>query len=311
MTTSTALPATHTAFGVTWHLPMDFPPFAPVEGFHPADVVVVEEPVPRPSPQADWAGPLRAVENGSVTFGVPGAGRMRITGGNRIGFERHDDWTEESIRLMLMGPGAALVLHQRGVLPLHGSGVVTDHGAVLVVGHSGAGKSSTLGAFVDRGFTVLCDDLAAVTLEDDGTALVHPGTQVVKLWADSAASLGWDTEGLERVRPELEKFMVPLRHRGDAPVPLAAVYQVTAHNQPTLEMMVRERAAKFNVLLDHTWQKMTVKRMGLHGSHFTRATTIADSIRVVTIRRPEGVSVAENGLLDAILTDLKQTEARP
>lgn len=304
MTEQTANRATHRAFGLTWHLPFDFPPYATVDEDVEADVLVVEEQVPHPSERASWAGPLRAVEDGAVTFGVPGAARMHISGGQRIAFQRHDDWTDEDLRLMLMGPGAALLLHQRGALPLHGSGVLTEHGAVLVVGHSGMGKSTTLGALADRGFPVVCDDLAAVTLDADGVPRVHPGAQVMKVWADSAAALGWSTDGLSRVRPELEKFVVPLSRRTAEPVPLVAVYQLTVHNDRDVQLHQRERAAKFNVILDHTWQKMTVKRMGLHGQHFTRATRVADAVRIVTVRRPEGVPVSENGLVDVILEDL-------
>ena len=182
--------ATHRAFGLTWAMPLEFPPYAEVDEAVEADVEVVEGPVPRPSDRANWAGPLRAVEGGSVTFGMWGAARMHISGGTHIVFQRNDDWTPEALRLLLMGPGAALILHQRGMLPLHGSGIVTDCGAVLVVGHSGAGKSSILGAFMERGFPVLCDDLAAVSLDPTGVPLVHPGSQVMKLWADSAESLG-------------------------------------------------------------------------------------------------------------------------
>jgi len=203
-----------------------------------------------------------------------------------------------------MGPGAAFVLHQRGVLPLHGSGIVTDHGAVLFVGHSGAGKSTLTGAFIDRGFPVVGDDLAAVSVPADGHPTVAPGTTTLKMWADSVESLGWNTDGLERVRPELAKFVVPVRGRVDAPVRLAAIYHLGTHNGRTVVFEPRERAAKFNTVLDHTWQKMTVKRMGLHGIHFRRAVAIADAVPVVGVRRPDGVAVHDSGIVDLILADL-------
>lgn len=298
--------ATHRAFGLAWHLPFDFPPYAVIDADDvPADVIVAEEPVPRPSLDANWAGPLRAVEGRAITFGMPGSARMRITDGNRIAFQRHNDWTEEGLRLLLMGPGAALILHQRGVLPLHGSGIVTDRGAVLIVGHSGAGKSTTLGAFMDRGYPELCDDLAAVTVDDDGVARVFPGTQVMKVWADSASSLGWQTDGLARVRPELEKFVVPISRQTVEPVPLFAVYQLSTHNGSTVELEHRQKSAKFNAILDHTWQKMTVKRMGLHGEHFRRAVAVADRVRVVQVRRPDGVGIDDSDLVDRIIADVE------
>jgi hypothetical protein len=295
--------ATHRAFGLTWAIPFDFPPFAVVEDGGPADIVVVEQDVPRPAADANWAGPLRAVEGSQITFGMPDAARMLITDGNRIAFERHDTCTEESLRLLLMGPGAALLLHQRGRLPLHGSGIVTEKGAILLVGHSGAGKSTTLGALMDRGYPVLCDDLAAVDLDASGRAVVYPGTQVMKVWSDSAESLGWATDGLPRVRPEFEKFVVTLREQTTEAMPLVAVYQLSTHNEPDVVLTPKTSTAKFNALLDHTWQKMTVKRMGLHGQHFERIVAVANQVRVVQVKRPVGVPIDENGLVDMLVAD--------
>ena len=308
--------ATHRAFGVTWAIPFDFPPYARIDDAvgTDADVVIVEEPVPPAAADAIWAGPLRAVTGSAITYGMPDEGRMRITDGNRIGFERLDGCTDEALRLLLMGPGAALILHQRGRLPLHGSGIVIDTpdgpAAILLVGHSGAGKSTTLGAFMDLGYPVLCDDLAAVDLDEDGRAVVYPGTQVMKVWSDSAQSLGWQTDGLPRVRPELEKFIVPLREQGSDAVPLVAIYQIVLHNEPDVVLTEKSSAAKFNALLDHTWQKMTVKRMGLHRQHFEHIVAVANQVRVVQVKRPDGVPITDHDLVDRIIADFSSHEPR-
>lgn len=139
------------------------------------------------------------------------------------------------------------------------------------------------------GYPMLAEDLAAVRLDMAGVAWVEPGVQVTKLWADSAAALGQPTAGLSRVRPELEKFVVPV---GAALVktaaPLAALYVLSAHNEPAIVLEERRDARKFNALLDHTWQKLVVKRMGLHGSHFQRAVAVANQARIVRVQRPEG-----------------------
>ncbi len=299
-------PATHRAFGLTWHVPFDFPAFNTVDADGsdaPADVEVVEAEVPPVSAQAQWAGPLRAVENRCVTYGMPDAARMLISDGDRIAFQRHPGGSDEAFRLALMGPASALVLHQRGALPLHGSGIVTERGAILILGHSGAGKSTTLGAFMDRGYAVLCDDLAAVALTAEGRAVVFPGTRVLKVWADSAASLGWRTDGLPRVRTELEKYLVPLSGQSPDPVPIAAIYQLSTHNGREVQMRPRERAAKFNALLDHTWQKMTVKRMGLHMEHFQHVVAIANQVPVIQVLRPDGVPIDRSDLVERIEAD--------
>ena len=105
------------------------------------------------------------------------------------------------------------------------------------------------------------------------------------------------------MRPELDKFVVPLNTVLHAkPARLRAVYALATHNQYGIELEPRCDARKFNALLDHTWQKLVVKRMGLHGAHFQRAITVASQAHIVTVRGPRG-EFRLNGLADALEAD--------
>jgi hypothetical protein len=267
------------------------------------DVVARWGEVPPPPPSALAAGPLRQVTPGEARFGLPGVVRLLVRGGNEIIVERQPGADDAMIRLLLLGTGAALLLHQRGVLPLHASAIVTPAGAVLFMGHSGAGKSTLLNEFLRRGYPMLAEDLAAVRLDADGVAWVEPGVQVTRLWADSAAALGQSTDGLRRVRPGLEKFVIPVASAlATEAVRLVAIYVLSPHNQPAIALEESRDARKFNALLDHTWQKLVVKRMGLHAAHFQRAVAVANQARIVRVSRPEGeFRLAE--LADAVEAD--------
>src|SRR5262249_2884356 len=94
-------PVTHPAFGLTRAPPLPFPPLPQADRAGEPAVVVVEGDVPRPGPTAEWAGPLRAVEEGSVIFDLPGAARLRISRGCRIEVERLPGGTEEALRLLV------------------------------------------------------------------------------------------------------------------------------------------------------------------------------------------------------------------
>jgi len=279
----------YAAYGLIWRMPLACPELHAAPAGLSADVTVQYGELPPAPAHALAAGPLRQVTPEEARFGLPGVARLLVRGGNEIIIERQPDADDEMIRLLLIGTGAALLLHQRGLLPLHASAVVTPAGAVLFLGHSGAGKSTLLGEFLRRGYPMLAEDLAAVRLDAEGRAWVEPGVQVTKLWADSAAMLGQSTDGLPRVRPELEKFVFPVTAAlVDAPAHLAAIYVLSSHNQPTIHLEERRDARKFNALLDHTWQKLVVKRMGLHGAHFQRAVAVANQARIVRVSRPEG-----------------------
>ncbi len=291
------------AYGLIWRMPMRCPELRAAPTGSGVDVSVQYSELPPPSAQAVAAGPLRQVTPGEARFGLPGVARLMVRGGNEILIERQPEADDDMVRLLLLGTGMALLLHQRGLLPLHASAIVAPAGAILFMGHSGAGKSTLLNEFMRRGYPMLAEDLAAVRLAADGAAWVEPGVQTTKLWADSAAVLGQSTDGLARVRPELEKFLVPVEGPlAAAPAPLAAIYTLASHNQPTVTLEERRDARKFNALLDHTWQKLVVKRMGLHGAHFQRAIAVANQARIVRVQRPdEGFQLKE--LADAIEAD--------
>lgn len=55
--------------------------------------------------------------------------------------------------------------------PLHGSSVCAGDGALLLLGPTGAGKSSLAAALDARGYSLLCDDTAAV----DSSGVLWPG----------------------------------------------------------------------------------------------------------------------------------------
>ena len=296
-------------YGLVWQIPFDCPELRPAAVDRAPDVIVRWGEVPPPETAIQAAGPLRQVAPGEARVGLPDVARLLVRDGNEILIERGPAAQVQMIRLLLLGTGMALLLHQRGLLPLHASAIVTDAGAVLFVGHSGAGKSTLLNEFLRRGFAMLAEDIAAVRLDEDGRAWVEPGVQTTKLWADSAAHLGHTTAGLARVRPEMEKFVVPMTDAlAGAAAPLAAMYVLTPHNEPVISLEERRDARKFNVILDHTWQKLVVKRMGLHGVHFQRAVAVANQARIVRVLRPES-EFRLTELADSIEADFTALQA--
>lgn len=275
------------------------------------DVTVRLAELPPVAGDLQFVGPLRQVGPTEARFGLPNVGRMSVRHGQEVLIDRHPSADDSLVRLMLVGTAAALILHQRGVLPLHASGIQTPAGAVLFMGHSGAGKSTLLNAFVRRGYRMVSEDLAAVRLNDQGHPWVSPGVQVTKLWADSAAALGQNTDGLRRVRPELEKFIVPVpsAQLAQGQLPVLAVYALSTHQQSDLLIEERQDVRKFNALLDHTWQKLVVKRMGLHTHHFKLAASVVNKVPIVRVCRPEG-QFALNPMLDALEADFLQRQGQ-
>lgn len=150
--------------------------------------------------------------------------------------------------VLTRGLAACLVL--RGVPLLHACAIVFDTRAVLVLGASGAGKSTTAAAAVARGAAILTDDMAALTLRDDGV-YVEPGARRLRLYERTAGALGWETADLPRVFAD---DFLPAKHRVDVSVDdgtfcdrsvaLGAIYVLGAREPagPRLEELTPQHA---------------------------------------------------------------------
>jgi hypothetical protein len=130
--------------------------------------------------------------------------------------------------------------------------------------------------------------MLALTINEQGQVIALPGFPQVKLWADSAAALGRSTDGLRRVMREYEKYVAPEHERFDpTPAPLRAMYFLRAHNLPELLLESMAHTARFNALLDNTWQKLALAGMGLREWHFLTAARIASWTYAARLTRPQ------------------------
>ena len=294
--------ANYFSFGLGWAIPFSCPELHPIMDKQPADVVVRLGNVPKSLNGARPAGPLLQVTPEQVLFRFPSMAAFLINGGDEI-IIQSTGGIDHQVRLFLFGTVSALLLMQRGLLPLHASGIVTPKGAVLFAGHSGYGKSTLLASFLRRGYPMLTDDLAAIELTRTAPH-VFPSFPSMKLWQDSATQVGQETAGLQRVRDEsLDKFSVPVEFEmAKGAVPLYAIYALQPLNKTAVSLESLTHAKKFNVFLDHTWQKLTLRRQGRHAAHFKQVTAVANQVRVVRVYRPEKPFLLDE-LTDAIEAD--------
>jgi hypothetical protein len=155
-------------------------------------------------------------------------------------------WTEwtapvtlEDITAFLLGQIFAFALHLRGYVCLHASAVAVQGQAVLFAGEPGMGKSSTAAAFVERGFGLLADDVAAIRREGEGRWVVAPGFPLLRLWPDSAEFLygAAAARELPRAQPGEDKRLLGLgRSPGkfqSEPTPLGGIYLLAPRSAET------------------------------------------------------------------------------
>ncbi len=132
---------------------------------------------------------------------------------------------------LLVGPVFSCLLRQRGLTCLHGAVLALDDRVIALVGPAGAGKSTTSLGLVQRGATLISDDLV-VLRERDGRPVVSAGAPRLRLPDDSARALHGSADDLAPIaihayRESAKRYFElpsPAAHASDAPVALDAVY---------------------------------------------------------------------------------------
>ena len=136
---------------------------------------------------ATHAGVLWRGRRGRLLLDIPEVARYLVSDGQLIEVEPVPGADAAEVRRFLrMTPAAALYL-QRGIPVLHASVALTPGGcAVVLAGDSGAGKSVLLSALLHRGWRLLADDLAPVTLDEDRVPVALPTWPRIRQWPGRA-----------------------------------------------------------------------------------------------------------------------------
>lgn len=212
--------------------------------------------------------------------------RYLIRNGNEIIFQSAPDADGDVVQLFLTGSAFGALLLQRGLLPLHGSAVATPKGAVLFVGPSGNGKSTIAGAFHQRGYPVLSDDVSAIFTTAEGPQVL-PAYPRLLLWADAVHRLEASKTDLRPAHARQEKYQYPIRAGFPAEaLPLHAIYVLTPGTCNELKLTPLSGFAKLQALIDNTYRLHFLSGMGLLDWHFSQVSLLANHITVSRVERP-------------------------
>jgi len=247
------------------------------------------------------ATPFYQSAENTLWLNVPDIARFLVTNGNSIVVDAAPDADEQSIRLYLLGSCMGAILHQRGILAIHGNAVRFGDQCVVFAGHSGAGKSTLAAAFHQRGHEILADDVCAI----DAEGRVAPSLPQLKLWQDEARKLEIDTDELNRIRLQVEKFAFPLDKPAMEHLPVAAIYILNSHNRDEFEIETIKGMQKFNPLKNNTYRMGYLDGLGLKAEHLGLCSKLAGRIHLSRIPRPNhGFKLDE--LIELITNDLSE-----
>jgi hypothetical protein len=296
---------TYKAYGLTFSSEIELPELRAAGGVASAaaDAHIRLAPAPREAVAAgEDYGRWYRMSATQAWIEVTDIGAFLVSDGAEIVVDPKPGVDEASVRLYLLGSAFGALLIQRKLLTLHGNAVRIGDRCVICVGDAGAGKSTLAAGFMRRGFDVLADDVVPI----DAAGRAIPGFPRIKLWRDAAEQLGIQTEGLSRIRPDMEKFNVPLENHLAEPVPVSWIYVLSKAPRSDFGFTPVSGAAKFTALHEHAYRMEFVQGMRRQAEYLRNCSALAPRVSLSRVVRPDaGFDV--DGLIDRLLSDMQST----
>jgi len=272
------------AFGLTISAPFACPELVPSDG--QPDVHIRHGAVPDGLVDPVARGVRFQATRDRFWLKVDGVAKLLVVGGREITIDRELDSTDDDVRVFLFGSAFGALLHQRGLLPFHASAIEVNGSAVAFLGPSGVGKSTLAAALARRGYRVMADDVAAISVEASRVLLV-PGYPQLKVWADAVEKLGEDKSALRQVRANLEKYGIPLQEQYCRErTPLGRIYVLESKNNGSLELTEIRGTEKLTALVGNTYRLHFLGSGAGRAPNFEQCAAVAARTVVMRLRRP-------------------------
>jgi hypothetical protein len=293
---------TYHVYGLTIRVPFACPALTPADTScvtHAVDVVVREGPVPRRlrAPQASKAS-WDAAPGLFLLRGGRRAGRFLVEA-DAVTFERNSGCEDAILARYVTDQVLAALLRHRGLLVLHANAVEASDGVVVIGGESGAGKSTTLAALLDRGCRMLSDDVTALRPGGaPGSVEVLPGAAQTHLTEDAAEGLGYLVDPAQLQPWRRMKAAIPT-HEGMAlrAGRLRALYKLRLSRGDDVVVTQVNGGDKFHALQECIYGPMFAEE---HPALFSLMSTVVAAVPFFWLERPAGRwSIGE--VADAIL----------
>lgn len=215
------------------------------------------------------------------------AGKFQVRSGSEIIIDPAPEAEDRLLRLCLLGPVLAALLHQRGLLVLHASAVEINGIAVAFLGEKGWGKSTLAAYLQEQQHNLLADDVVAIDLSSDKVSVL-PGFPQLKLWPSAAEYLGLNYEQMPQLQPELDKRAHRLNCDFPAtPRPLGSLYVLDIGEQVEVEAIRPQEAVV--ELVCHSYMVRHLAATNTSASNFRQCAAVARAVPVLRLKRPRSL----------------------
>ncbi|OKH32526.1 serine kinase [Calothrix sp. HK-06] len=236
---------------------------------------------------------------------IEGVGMVLVKEGREIILDPNPEIDESILRPFILGAVISILLRQRGLLVLHASSVAINGEAIAFIGESGWGKSTLAEAFHSQGYSILTDDVMAVSV-DGYQPLVIPSFPQVRLWSDTAAAVGHAPGSLPSLSIETPKLSHILSDGFvQTPLPLKRIYVLDFAAE--FKIIPVDMQTSFVELMRHSREVQALKTPEHMNAYLHLCTSLLKQVPVYRLQRKRSLSALSN-LVDLITSDISPVQ---
>lgn len=222
---------------------------------------------------------------------MEGIATYLVEAGKTVTIEIEDGADLNEVRLFCLSNAFAALLHQRGQIPLHAAACIHDNELVLILGESGAGKSTTLAAMINKGYSPFSDDICIPYYKDhDQSWYAYSSYPMMKFWADTFTKVNISNASDSRkLRPGLDKYGVYFHEKfipESRKIKLIILLEIDSEQN---EVNFRELSGieAFSTIHAQAYRREYLEYESMLKSHFIQSTEIAKSLKIIRVSRPD------------------------
>lgn len=136
---------------------------------------------------------------------------LMITHGEKIIYEKKADSNPIYLQTYILGWGLSMLAYQKKELAIHCSCISKQEGALLICGDSGCGKSTLTTDLLNKGYSLMADDLAMIHTIKGAPSYAYSAFPYQKLCRDAAINNDKAVENLLYINEAKDKFLVPYK----------------------------------------------------------------------------------------------------
>lgn len=243
--------------------------------------------VPSQIDGATTCGVFWQASNEHFLLNIPDVARYLVTGGNTICVEPSPlASSAEVARFMIMTPLAALA-YQKGLLAFHAAAVSDHRGVILLAGDSGVGKSTLLFSLLQRGWTMLADDMAVLERDSMGQLVVNAGLPSVALWPNSLNKQGVENKNLSFIDANRLEF-IPKTRFAEGALPLRAIFWLGVNSSKKIDLEELHGSLYFRASGALLYNSHIADALCNRLSYLQQMALLTKSTPLLRLRRPRG-----------------------